>query len=95
MPRKGSNLRIKVKDEGVKAGKRRVSAEIIGDSKLFESSDTFANSGTIEKLSERLKVVITSEVQSYFQSGSEVMDLVGKMMKEKRSTKTPDLDAKK
>ena len=83
MPRKGTSLRIKVKDEGIRSGKRRLQAEIIGDRKLFESSDTFADRGTIPKLSESLQLAITSEVNSYFEKGNEVMDLVEQVVKKK------------
>ena len=84
MPRKGSNLRIKVKDEGLRSGKRRLLVEVIGDSKLFESSDTFASRGTIPKLSDSLQGAVTSEVQSYFERGNEMMNLVDKVVKENR-----------
>lgn len=86
MPRKGSNLRIKVKDEGIKAGKRRISAEVIGDRKLFESSDTFAERGTISKLSDAVQEALTREVRSYFERGKEMMDLVDQVAKEQQKT---------
>lgn len=86
MPRKGSNLRIKVKDEGIKAGKRRLSAEVVGDRKLFESSDTFADRGTISKLSDAVQAALTREVHSYFERGKEMMDLVDQVAKEQQKT---------
>ena len=86
MPRKGSNLRIKVKDEGIKAGKRRLSAEVVGDRKLFESSDTFAERGTISKLSDAVQAALTREVHSYFERGKEMMDLVDQVAKEQQKT---------
>ena len=86
MPRKGSNLRIKVKDEGIKAGKRRLSAEVVGDRKLFESSDTFAERGTISKLSDAVQAALTREVHSYFERGKEMMELVDQVAKEQQET---------
>lgn len=86
MPREGSNLRIKVKDEGIKAGKRRLMAEVVGDRKLFESSDTFAERGTIQKLSDAVQDALTKEVHSYFERGNEMMDLVDQVAKEKQKT---------
>ena len=82
MPRKGSNLRIKVRDEGIKAGKRRISAEIVGERRLFESSDTFAERGTISRLHVLLQEAITREVHKYFERGGEMMDLVDKVLRE-------------
>lgn len=87
MPRKGSNLKIKVKDEGNKAGKRRISVEVTGEAKLFDSSDTFAERGTIPKLSDSIKEVVTREVHSYFKRGNEMMDLVDQVVRDKQTLK--------
>lgn len=81
MPRKSPSLKVKVKDEGLKQGKRRLTAEIVGEGKLFESSDTFAERGTIPKLTDTLTASLTKEVHNYFQKGSEMMDLVDETIK--------------
>ena len=84
MPRKGESLKIKVRDEGVKTGKRRLQIEVIGDKDLFLSSDTFANRGSIPSLTELLKNSTTSEINNYFVKGAKMMDLVDKIARENR-----------